>query len=301
MLAASWALAVAVSLGAGVASANTLVYEPFDYAPGTRLHDVTATGQNLAGPYQGYGASEPYQLTVVGADPTPPVLQGLPGTAGGRLVDTIGATPGGARVDLDVDVEIAPGSTIYWSALLTLDDSSNANHLASASFIDDLTGDSISFGEPVVGRRNVRVATSTVASNGQQAGGTDDAFADGDTLFLVGRYHNGSAPGGDSLSLIGYDTSYDTTLPDFFDPFGIDRDFSIVLADFDIDMERITSLEFTIRGSGDNFIDELRIGSTYESVVVPEPGTGLLLGVALLGLAIRRRTPPGRPGRSHGG
>ena len=55
----------------------------------------------------------------------------------------------------------------------------------------------------------------------------------------------------------------------------------------DIDLVQITSITFTIRGDDNNFVDELRIGDSYASVAVPEPGAlaALLLGIA--GLAAR--------------
>ena len=48
------------------------------------------------------------------------------------------------------------------------------------------------------------------------------------------------------------------------------------------------SITFTIRGENDNFVDELRIGTSYADVV-PEPGTALLLAAGLCGLATAGR------------
>ena len=52
----------------------------------------------------------------------------------------------------------------------------------------------------------------------------------------------------------------------------------------------ITSITFTIRGSNNNLIDELRIGRTYGDVLIPEPwALGLLAtGYALLVALFRR-------------
>jgi hypothetical protein len=68
-------------------------------------------------------------------------------------------------------------------------------------------------------------------------------------------------------------------------------------------MTRIGSVTFTIRGTANNFIDELRIGTSY-GALVPEPGTASLLaaGLAALGLAswrrrVARRCDARRPSR----
>lgn len=54
-------------------------------------------------------------------------------------------------------------------------------------------------------------------------------------------------------------------------------------------MATISSISFTIRGDANNFIDELRIGSTY-AAVIPEPaGTALALGFVAAAIARSRR------------
>lgn len=151
------------------------------------------------------------------------------------------------------------------------------------------TGDAIGFGETAVGVRAVRVFAETAATGGLVADGADGAFVDGQVLLLVGRYVNGAAPGGDRLDLVGYDVADADVLPSAFDPADPQAEFAFSLADLDVDLARISSIAFAIRGDANNAIDELRIGDTYRSVVVPEPGTLAALVPGLAALAAVRR------------
>ncbi len=272
-----------VLAAAGSARAMLLVYEPFDYAEGTVLDDTPATGQNLGGTFTALGTAPQQQLTVTRPSLDYGSLAGTPNASGLRISDTLGVTAAGASVSLAQPIEIAPGETIYWSALFTLDDRLNGNHFANITLTDDATGDHLLFGEPVVGVGGLRVAASTQATGGVVAEGTDDAFTDGNTVLLIGRYFNSAAPGGDLLQLVSYDSALAAMLPSSFDPLDPNAEVSYSLENLDIDLVRISSITFTIRGLDNNFIDELRIGTTYASVVVPELSTSTLL---LMGLGI---------------
>jgi hypothetical protein len=284
-------LAAALGLPAFPASATLLIYEPFDYASGVVLQGTPAGGVNLAGNYVApVGAFQQLQAGAPGLDYG--ALAGLPAPAGNRLTQANGVTAGSATVAVDADVLAPPDTALYWSVLMTLDDSSNGNRFAHVSLTDTTTGDTIGFGEATVGSGAIRVDASTAATGGFVANGPDDAFVDGHTVLLVGRYLNASALDGDRLDLLVYDTIDAEALAPTFDLSDPAAEVVISLTGLDIDLGRIDSITFGIRGTNDNYIDELRIGTTYGDVV-PEPGTALLLAAGLCGLAAAGRRRAG--------
>jgi hypothetical protein len=305
-LTAPIAVALMLSVLPTVAQAELFVYEPFDYSAGAAIDGLAATGTNLTG---NYTKSSLQDLQISSPGLTYGNLLGdLPPVAGNRLNDLDGVGVGFVTVAVDQDVLIGSGEAIYFSALFTFDDSLNGNHFARITLRDDVSGDQILFGESVVGGRAIRVEAFTAATDGLVADGADGSFTDGQTLWLIGRYFNSALPDGDSLELIGYDTALAQSIAPTFDPTDPNAKFSFGLTDLDIDLSRISSVTFEIRGTNNNFIDELRIGSSYADVtsaeqvaLVPEPGTGLvfLSGLVLLGCVYRRERHE-RNGRRQG-
>jgi len=268
------------------AGATLLVYESFDYATGV-VAGATATGQNLTGTYTGSPVPPGFELQVASPGLDYGSLVGVPPVAGNRLSQALGTTAASATVQIDSDVGVAPGTAVYFSALFTLDDSANGNHFASITLTDPDNGDSLAFGEAVVGVRALRISATTVATGSQLvADSAGEAFTNGQRLFLVGRYTNGAAALADSLEVVAYDTAASISLPSAFDPSDPTAQIALALAGLDLDLAKIGSIDFTIRGSANNFIDELRIGTAYADVV-PEPSTAPLLLVGLAGLGLR--------------
>jgi hypothetical protein len=264
-----------------------LVYEPFDYAAGTAVTGLEATGLNLTGSYT---RTTPQDLVIASPGLDYGNLLGpLPGVAGNRLSDASGGGVGDPSISLEQNVAIAPGQALFFSALFTFDDSLNGTRLGSITLLDETSGDRLMFGETVAGIRTLRVEASTAALGDSFSDSQSPGFVDGQTLWLIGRYQNSAAAGGDTLDLIGYDTADAEAIATTFDPLDPSADLALSIGGLDIDFALLTTIRFDLRGTNDNFIDELRVGDSYASVAVPEPASALLLGLGLVGLATCRR------------
>jgi len=292
------ALTALVLMVAASARASLLVYEPFDYPVGT-LAGQNATGQNLTGTYAS-GSVVPATLELraetfslgYGA------LLGAPDFAGGRLGQNLGTTAASAIASLAGPVNIAPDGALFFSALFLFDDSADGSHFARIELLDQQSGDVLSFGEVVAGAMAVNVGAQTAATGGGGvSAGADGSFTNGQVLFLFGRYQNGATPLGDRLDLVGYETNAVTQIPGGFDPTDPAAQFRFSLTGVDIDMTRIDAVRFEIRGSANNFIDELRVGTTYADVV-PEPAAAPLLLGGLVCVALLGRTNRGGGART---
>lgn len=269
-----WILAIA-PLAKGQA-----VYEPFDYAAGASLSGLAATGLNLSGSY----ATSSLQDLVIGSPGlTYGSLQGnFPSVTGNMLSDENLVGPGVVTVDVDQDVLIGPGQQIFFSALFRFDDTGNGVQRASVHFIDGDTGDELSFGEPAAGVRVIRVEANTAAAGGTIAAAADNQFINGQTLLLIGRYVNSAAPDGDVLEIVGYDTAKAVAVSPTFNLSDPNADYVASLRGVEINFAKISSLRFEVRGSNNNFVDELRISHPIQ---VPEP-RGLVMLVGGVGLAL---------------
>jgi hypothetical protein len=265
----AFAIALIVWGAPEAADAGLLVYEGFDYPAGVNVDGLSATGQNLAGTYV---TSSPQDLVTASPGSTYGSLLGsLPSVTGNRLTDASGVSGGIVTVALDDEIHINAGEEIFFSGLFTFNDATAGNRLVRVSFIDDASGDELGFGKATVGLRGISIRANTAATGGPIAEGADNSFSDGQTLWLVGRYFNSAVSGADALELVGYDTAVPQTVSSSFDLSDPNAQFAFSLTGLDIDFSAISSLRFEVRGDNDNFLDELRIGSTYSSVAIPEP------------------------------
>jgi hypothetical protein len=280
--------ALVLGLPGSPAAATLLVYEPFAYPGGTALEaPIVPSGLNLSGPWT--HPAGPFSA-LHASDPGLGYgnLLGLPAPAGNKLTKLNGVVSAVATAAVTDDVLIGSDEAIYWSALFTLDDTGNGNRFAHVTFTDTTTGDAIGFGESVVGVRAIRIDADTIATGGLVAAGDDLAFENGQTLLMVGRYLRSAAAQGDRLDLLVYDTADAEALAPEFDLLDPAAEHVFSLTGRDIELARIDSVTFAIRGDANNHIDELRIGTSYADVV-PEPGTALLLFAGLCGLATAGR------------
>lgn len=264
------------------------VYEPFDYVAGSSMNGLEATGHGLEGHYTGPPVGD---LQISSPTLNYGNLSGAtPGVAGNKLTDIGMGGAATVTVAVDQDIVVAPGQQLFFSALFTLDDTGNHVPYAWIDLIDDASGGRLGFGEPVAGSRAIRVSADTASTGGLVSASKDNAFVDGQTWWLIGRYFNSALPGQDSLQLVGYDTSQFEPVATAFDLSDPNADLALSIDGIDINLQTISTIAFSIRGADNNFIDELRIGSTFPSAV-PEPSTTLLLlaGIGLgLGAGQRR-------------
>jgi hypothetical protein len=108
----------------------------------------------------------------------------------------------------------------------------------------------------------------------------------------VGRYVNNSAAGGDALELLGYDTAEAITIGSTFDFADPNAQFAFELSGLDINLGKISTLRFEVRGQNNNFLDEVRISRTFGAgtAVIPEPAGAVLILLGLFsGGALLRR------------
>lgn len=115
----------------------------------------------------------------------------------------------------------------------------------------------MSFGETAVGIRTLRVEANTTSLGDDVNASMSGGFQDGQTLWLIGRYQNSALAAGDSLDLIVYDTADADALSNTFDPFDASAELALSISGLDIDFELLTAIRFNLRGTDDNFIDEL--------------------------------------------
>jgi hypothetical protein len=196
-----------------------------------------------------------------------------------------------------------PGTTTYFAALFRLDDTNNRVKRASVHLIDADNGDTITFGEDIAGVRAIRVSASTVATGGNSVAAAEDtAFENGQTFWMIGRYFNSDVVDGDILQLLAYDIEDSESIASEFDLTDPAADVVLSLSGVTIDLAKISMLRFEVRGASDNFIDELRIGQSFDEVTrglfaaVPEPASGIhvLCGIVTAGFlsayhGLRRR------------
>lgn len=285
-------ITLACAVAAPQAPAALHVYEPFDYPAASRLTGTPADALNLTGTYSGSVAFEFYELRISNPGLEYGRLAGTPEARGNKLTQFGGTTADAVSVRIEQPITVDPGNALFFSALLTLDDSRNGTHVAGVTLRDDRNGDMLEFGETVAGIRSIRVGAYTAGSGGSVVGTTDSPFVDGRTLLMMWRYSNATAAQADSLELIGYDTAVPAVLPPAFDPGDPQKAFHLAARGVDIDLTQVSSISFEIRGADNNFIDELRIGSSYADVAaIPEPHTWLLMvgGIAATAVSVRAR------------
>ncbi|MEJ5238671.1 PEP-CTERM sorting domain-containing protein [Limisphaera sp. VF-2] len=285
----SGALAAAVVACLNGAYAVPLPYaDGFNYAEGERLGGTTSGVNWTAGNSTGTGSA----TIASGASLTYP---GLPSLGGLGVLST--GVPSSNR---DRGVVIAPDinslanwsdlGALYVSYLLRVDEGPTGNPRLLSAYRDS-TGGGGGFtpsGGLFVGT-DLKLGVAKVANN--DIAWTADPLTSGQVYLVVWRYRYVDGADNDELALwvnppAGSFGAAESSVP-----------APTVVTTTGADDVGINSFHFTVRstgqaqynGGGTYALDELRVGTTWASVVVPEPSAAALLGLGGLALWRLRR------------
>lgn len=173
-----------------------------------------------------------------------------------------------------------PSGSVYFSGMIRLGNSNWASiGLDVGKNILGVGINSGGFGEI---RADSGADVDTVSAT---SGSALSGWSSGDTIFVVGKVENeGGSGGADRVSLFLNPNLASEGTADVFVDVGTDGWFPSSTLD---GIGVYANLNGQQTGSS---FDEIRIGETWDSVtVIPEPGTLVLLGVALGAMAIFRR------------
>lgn len=285
----SGALAAALLACVQVVRAVPLPYaDGFDYPEGERLGG-TASGVNwTAGNSTGTGSatiSSGASLTYAGL----PSLGGL-----GVLSTGIPSSNRDRGIAIATDLaSLANWSdlgSLYVSYLLRIDEGPTGNPRLLSAYRDS-TGGGGGFtpsGGLFVGT-DLKLGVAKVANN--DIAWTPDSLTSGQVYLVVWRYRYVDGADNDELALWVNPPAGSFGAPESSVP------APTVVTTTGTDDVGINSFHFTVRstgqpqynGGGTYALDELRVGTTWASVVVPEPSAAALLGLGLLGLWQLRR------------
>jgi len=251
------------------AQASVTVYEGYDYAAGS-LTSSNNGGSGWDGAYYFAGsAGEPTVSTVI-AGSLDNDAYNL--SSEGNYISVAGN--GLYTRTLDNSINISSGTTtMYFSYLMeatsTTTTGNNFNYLSmnvDGGQAGLLTGLRY-FGAG--GTPDLRL-TSAVGGGGVSYG---DALAFNTTYFIVGRLNY------DGTNLTILSSAFDTSAPASTEPLIWDTEASRLASEYGVGAV-IDQLRVRAGSDGGLLFDELRMGTTYESVAVPEPSqSGLLFGL----------------------
>ena len=278
------ATAAATMIGMS-ASATTVIYEGFDYDTGQWGFGQTTNATGLTGNWSGAGWTTQAPTVVAGS-----LSYGALSPVG-NSIDAIGGKNANASFGTSLDGLTDDGDTLWMSVLINVD-SAQADMLTN-------------------GGRDYHVALSSDAmkrdNNGPlQTGNGGNGFGigyEGGTGFFGATWSGGSRSitGSTGMTGIAIDTTYmvvaeiifgATDTINIYTP-GTDLALGSVVATHSAAIDQSTLNRLTFANSLGSTVnsDEIRIGTTAESVgvAIPEPGSLALLGLGGLLVARRRR------------
>jgi hypothetical protein len=284
-------LCAALVLASGLsnlARAELLRYEPYDYLPGDTLQGkVNPDGEEWL---RAGVADPPTNIRVVSGNlSVPPEIKAAVGNS--LEIDGTGGASG-STVRLGLGQAITAGS-VYYSFPLRVDELTGSNTTVGGFFIglNNSTGSQATNPGVVVTRIQARIDPndSTKYQLGLFNAGASTGAATwitptldvGETHFIVASYEFNPAAG-DDVSRIWIDPSdLDTATPPA--P-------TMTFTGGDISGGQVASIILRQSPAPHLTLDELRVGTTWDDVTVPEPATwGLLLVACLAPLRARRK------------
>ncbi len=289
-------------LFADTATAALIAYEPFDYTANTRVlgqtNASTGTPWRLAA---GSGATDTTAINVASGNLTPP--SGLPAAVGNSATINGNGNLSGAANRLAFSSSSAgfpadSGNTIYYSLLLRADSLSGSNNTIGGFFIGiNNTGDTATTANPSAVAARIQARIDPVDATKYDLGIFRNVAATAgatswsgpldlsSTHFIVASIEQVTGTGND-IARMWIDPNSSTFLGPTA-PAATQTDNSTGGTD-------IGAFSIILRQSPAPFfsLDEIRVGTAWADVTIPEPGTCLLLVLScfLIGFVARRRT-----------
>ena len=199
---------------------------------------------------------------------------------GSQHVSTDSTTPG--RIELPTSVAV--GETVYFSTLFR----TSSNQFTWFALSDDgNTNFNDSYGVVYSGSFQARARLGS--TNNQDSTGTSLVSSDlsghesgGTTFLIVGKVEYGVTGDSGTVDRLSVLLNPDST----DEPITWDADVEVASR---IDADSLTHLLFRQGDGGVREFDFIRVGTTYDSVVIPEPASLALLGLGGLLMIGRRR------------
>ena len=289
--------ALAALVTGPAASASLLIYEPFNDTASQALlgQSNTGTGTNWL---RAAGTATTTAINTTSGSLTMPA--GLPAAMGNSVAITgIGNSNGGAnRLAFDSSSTTITSGTVYFSMAMRVDSLTGSNNNIGAFIfgLNNTANSATTAGGPsIVGARlQVRIDPSDdtmydigIFNNHAATAGAaswSSGLTVGDTLFLAGSYTFNTGSSSDDVSSLWINPAPNT--------FGATSPPTPTLSDTTggSDLADIGSIILRQSTAPYLTVDEIRVGTTWTDVTVPEPATIGILGIAAaVGVLARQR------------
>ena len=277
---------------AGTAPAGLILYEPFNGTTGSLLGQTNAS--NGMSWLRAGVSTAPTAINEVGGNL--PLTNGMPAPIGNSVALTGIGDSSGSTDRLPLGTTISSG-TVYYSFALRADDLTGSNNTIGGFFIAfNNTGNTSQSTNPSVtpariqsridpsdaSKYDLGIFNITATSSSTSWG---PAMTLGSTHFIVAGYTFNTASTVDDVASLWIDPDPNTFLG------GVPPTPTVTGTGGDVTGAGILSLLLRQSPAPKSTLDEIRVGTDWTSVTVPEPGTCvLLLSSCFFALVARRRS-----------